>query len=93
MLKRTAEPIVRLREMSNLLTRYWFESEAGYGVGVTAYSLDDAKGLIAQEPSIGNVNLNSVVENIDVQTLDENHVIPNMGPVNFRGIWYPNFFK
>lgn len=75
--------------MTNLLKRYWFESKRGYGVGVTAYSLDDAKEMIAQEPWIGEVDLHTVVENVDVQTLDQNHVIQNMGPPNLRGIWYP----
>lgn len=79
--------------MTSLLKRYWFESERGFGVGVTAYSLDDAEGLIANEPLIGKINLNSVVENIDIQALDQNHVISNMGPPNVRGIWFPNLYR
>ncbi|EAZ97904.1 hypothetical protein MELB17_13567 [Marinobacter sp. ELB17] len=34
--------------------------------------------------------LNDYIENIDVQTLDRDHVIPNMGVCTERGIWFPN---
>jgi hypothetical protein len=30
-----------------------------------------------------------VIEDIDVRILDQGHVIPNMGVVTFKGIWYP----
>lgn len=30
-----------------------------------------------------------VVPDVDVRTLDEGHVIPNMGPPAIRGVWYP----
>jgi hypothetical protein len=30
-----------------------------------------------------------IIENIDVQLLDKGHVIPNMGPVVFKGVWFP----
>ena len=30
-----------------------------------------------------------IVENIDVRTLDQKHVVPNMGPVRFVGVCYP----
>lgn len=56
--------------MASLLTRYWFGQEPGYGVGVTAYSLDDAIALITSEPSIIAVDFDSVIEDIDIETLD-----------------------
>jgi hypothetical protein len=28
-------------------------------------------------------------QDVDVQSLDQGHVIPNMHPPNWRGIWYP----
>ena len=30
-----------------------------------------------------------IVANVDVRSLDQGHVIPNMGPCSNRGIWYP----
>ena len=78
--------------MSKLLTRFWFDSDEGLGVGVTAYSLDDAKSLIESESLMEHIKpkLNSYIENIDIQKLDQNHVIPNMGICANRGIWFPN---
>jgi hypothetical protein len=30
-----------------------------------------------------------VVENVDVSTLDQKHVLPNIGDVTVRGVWFP----
>ena len=78
------------------LVRYWFTFEGGSllrNVGVTAYNIDDARTL-ASEIAFGDLHLSNeicVVENIDVSTLDENHILPNIGSPTFRGVWYPNF--
>jgi hypothetical protein len=29
------------------------------------------------------------VADIDLRTLDPEHVLPNIGPVVVRGVWYP----
>lgn len=80
-----------LSELKNpLLRRFWFRTDRGFGIGVTAYSIDDAKELIAKEYLPTNHKIIEVIEDIDIQLLDQNHVIANMGPPNFRGIWYPN---
>ncbi len=78
--------------MEKLHKTFWFESEKGLGVGVTAYDVDDAKYLIRSEKSVLNYrpNFKSYTEDIDIQLLDQNHVIPNMGIVTNRGIWFPN---
>lgn len=78
--------------MDKLLTRYWFEAAEGRGVGVTAYSLEDAISLIAnQDIAISyKPDFSSYKENIDIQELDQNHVIPNMGVCSNRGVWFPN---
>jgi hypothetical protein len=61
------------------------------GFGVTAHSLEDAEALLAAagyvaqrdyEPSL-------VVEDVDIRGLDQDHVVPNMGPPAIRGVWYP----
>ncbi len=31
----------------------------------------------------------SSIEDVDVRTLDQGHVIPNMLPPDRRGVWYP----
>lgn len=80
------------------LVRFWFEFETPEPpqrwvprVGVTAWTVDDAR-LMVSERLLGGRELPHVIaliENVDVSTLDENHVVPNMDPPNERGIWYP----
>lgn len=82
------------------LTRYWFEFDwreqdapAGMtlGCGVTAYSYEDALALLREHVFEGSElpPVERVTENVDVSTLDEGHVIPNMAPPVWRGIWFP----
>lgn len=75
-----------------LLQRYWFETREHLGFGVTAYSVDDAKSLIEGAACrLGwDYEVLEIVEDVDVRDLDQGHVVPNMGPPNFRGVWYPN---
>ena len=67
-----------------------FVTEKGRGIGVTAYSLLDAKSLIEAEDELRNIEITATVEDIDIRDLDQGHVIPNMLPPNLRGIWFPN---
>jgi hypothetical protein len=73
------------------LRRFWFALAGGIGVGVTAHSRSEAEALASDACEyLGQVfNPVNVVEDVDVRDLDQNHVIPNMGPPNFRGVWYP----
>ena len=87
------------------LVRYWIEfslednfsgkilrrSGAKLGCGVTAYTEEDAMYILEKElfPSTGVPKIKSIEANIDVNTLDEKHVRPNMGVVSNRGIWFP----
>lgn len=73
------------------LRRYWFAVPGHLGVGVTAHSLDEAEQLAREACASLNWSFEptAVTEDIDVRTLDQNHVAPNMGPVKFRGVWYP----
>jgi hypothetical protein len=75
---------------NSLLIRFWFKTKGGLGIGVTAYSKADAEELIRTTQLYVNTEIVEVIEDIDIRELDQNHVIPNMGPPNFRGIWYPN---
>ena len=80
------------------LQRFWIEIEPCEQLsvrsrcfGVTAWTYEDALHLL-QEWVLGDRPLSqirSVVEDIDVSTLDEGHVRPNMGVVSRRGVWYP----
>ncbi|QDE68320.1 hypothetical protein [Myxococcus xanthus] len=85
------------------LHRYWIgfsdrqlahHEGLGYGVGVTAFSLDDAVRMLGQQvfkespvPSIERI-----IEDVDVSSLDPNHVLPNIAPPVFYGVWYPSAF-
>ena len=83
------------------LQRYWFEFDlsrddkppAGifFGCGVTAFTLDDAVILMKEKVFSGRPlpKICRTVEDVDVSTLEENHVRPNMGVVIYRGVWYP----
>lgn len=84
-----------------MLTRYWFEFDIdnafdhppgiGRGCGVSAFSLTDAINIMEQFVFKDSPMppFKKVVENVDVRTLDQNHVIPNMKPPVYRGVWFP----
>lgn len=80
------------------LHRFWirFENLEPYhsitlGCGVTAYNFEDAVLLLGRHVFAGrNIPaISSVIEDIDVRMLDKGHVLPNMGVVALRGIWFP----
>ncbi|MEM1055550.1 MAG: hypothetical protein AAGI52_08475 [Bacteroidota bacterium] len=52
--------------------------------------MDDAFTLLAEAGLEVDRSSASIHEGIGVQDLDENHVVPNMGVIVRRGIWYPN---
>ena len=61
------------------------------GIGVSAYSRAEAETMARNAASRMGwaFDANGVVEDVDVRGLDQNHVVPNMGPVTFHGVWYP----
>lgn len=61
------------------------------GCGVTAWDYDDALNIIKNKASIEKIPpIKKVIEDIDLSTLDSNHVLPNIIlPSNVRGIWFP----
>ena len=83
------------------LHRYWIRFDdthrichalgLGLGCGVTAFDLDDAIALLEEHVFKGPmpVPIASSTEDVDVRTLDQGHVIPNMLPPHWRGVWYP----
>src|SRR6266542_6454086 len=78
------------------LTAFWIKPAAPHGplgIGVTARSLEDALAILRATglgeyvpedlPGVG------VTPDIQVEDLDQYHVVPNMAPIVVRGIWYP----
>ncbi|MEZ5344751.1 MAG: hypothetical protein R2681_04255 [Pyrinomonadaceae bacterium] len=80
-----------IREMTvNDLRRYWFKSGKHFGIGVTAFSRADAEFLVKKADLSEQLKyVTEVIENVDIRNLDQGHVIPNMSPPNFRGVWFP----
>ena len=76
----------------SLLTRYWIKTSTGYGIGVTAYSVDDMRELLRKAEVMDgrDFQILEVVEDVDVSALDPGHVLPNIGPTDMRGVWFPN---
>lgn len=81
------------------LTRYWVEILFTASTpairryfGITAYSWDDALALLYACPAYQadqGPQLGDIVIDVDVRTLDQGHVLPNMLPPSLRGVWFP----
>ena len=75
------------------LTRFWFEFDGPMprSCGVTAYNYDDAmsllKKIVFQDGEVPEIR--KMIEDIDISSLDEGKILPNIGAPSFRGIWYP----
>ena len=80
-----------------MLTRYWIQfarfnepSPLNLGCGVTAESQEDALFLIRTKVLRGTpVAVGRIIASVDIATLDQAHVIPNMGNPLIRGVWFP----
>ena len=85
------------------LRRFWFEFEIDAadwsspvsglkrGCGVTGHGRDECLELVRAKLLGGGAlpPLRRVIEDVDVSTLDSNHVLPNMGVAVQPGIWFP----
>jgi hypothetical protein len=75
------------------LRRFWFPIPGHLGIGVTAASRAEAEVLASNAaaelhwPFVAA----GVIEDVDVRDLDQGHVVPNMAPPNWRGVWFPRF--
>jgi hypothetical protein len=80
------------------LHRYWIEFDPSFrdyptsalGYGVTGYTFEDALNILQNRafrdkplPPIA-----SVIEDVDVSTLDRKHMV-YMGVPVWRGVWFP----
>ena len=82
------------------LHRYWLEFDCStvvgpawlrLGCGVTAYGLEDARAIVQATVFEGREMpaITKAIEDVDIKSLDQRHVIPNMGVVTWRGVWFP----
>ncbi|MBB5356834.1 hypothetical protein HDE76_000016 [Rhodanobacter sp. ANJX3] len=83
------------------LERYWirfelepFSSGPKPGCGVTAHNYDDALEILRRTIFKDKVlpPIQEVIEKVDISSLDQKHVIPNMEVPTRRGVWYPRGF-
>lgn len=81
------------------MTRYWFVFETStipsllnLGCGVTARDLADALDLVKARVFAGMAmpRIVGVIEDVPVAALEPRHVLPTMGPIGDRGVWFPN---
>jgi hypothetical protein len=61
------------------------------GCGITAYDEEDAKRMLHERvfAIYPPCEIREVIVDVDVTTLEKNHVRPNMGPPALRGVWFP----
>ncbi len=78
------------------LIAYWIVSplpHAPLGFGVTAWSPTDALEIICAFDYgrflPDDLNTIRVTANVGIADLDQRHVVPHMGPIVNRGMWYP----
>ena len=84
-----------------MLHRYWFtfprssftELPQGIliGCGITAYSQEDAINILQTTlfKSAVMPEFETITQDVDISTLDGSHILPNMGDITSRGIWFP----
>ena len=85
------------------MKRYWFEFDLetfdlspypfvlGLGCGITAYGFDDAISILEKKvfTSTPIPDIKKFIEDVNINDLDQGHVIPNMRSPRERGIWFP----
>jgi hypothetical protein len=85
--------------MDRNLHRYWIKLDpsglsSDLGYGVTAFTESDALDILRRVAFNSEVlpPVLEVIADVDVRTLDPGHVLPNLNPPNWRGIWFPKGF-
>jgi hypothetical protein len=87
------------------MKRFWFEFEMddiskypggiGYGCGVRAIDYDDAINILKQKvfKTIPIPRIRKQIEDVNINDLDQGHVVVNMDPPNYRGVWFPRGYN
>src|ERR1700722_7441977 len=79
---------------------YWIvlrnEYRSGLGFGITARDWNDAMSLLGEAgrvylaAPIDTAMIEASKEIKSIDELDQSHVLPNMGSMLRRGVWFPN---
>jgi hypothetical protein len=81
-----------------MLRRYWISftsieksSPLNLGCGVTAKTKDEAMSMVRDWvfPLFGEGEFANVVEDIEIDSLDQGHILPNIGNPAVSGVWFP----
>lgn len=79
------------------LVRFWFEFEAGRTrrIGVTAWTMEDAEALVTAKVFRGAPMPSplTVIEDVDINQIAPNHVLPKVESPDVRGIWFPRGYR
>lgn len=84
------------------LHRYWIrfrphpsQTVPRPGCGVTAYNYEDALEILVNTVFRGKEMpaIEDVIDDVDIRSLDQKHVIPNMEVPIWRGVWYPRGYS
>jgi hypothetical protein len=81
----------------DLLETFWFtfpqDPWLPFGIGgVTAYSEADARAMLEERGvSAWFTEAKEILvrRGVRIQDLDQSNVVPNIGPMHLRGVWYP----
>lgn len=69
---------------------YWVKfAEPGLGCGVTAIDEADCRILVEGDLLFASRSVASITEIRNFEEIDRDHVVPNMGNMFMRGIWFP----
>jgi hypothetical protein len=81
------------------MRRFWFQFDMSndlppgvrMGCGITAYDREDALRLLRERVFLETTIPRplDIVEDVVISSLDAGHVLPNMGDVTIRGVWFP----
>lgn len=94
-----------LTPTSMQLHRYWIRFDLKLsdphpigvlpGIGVTAYNEEDALQMIREIVFSRHPlpQVKELIRDIDVSTLDDGHVRPNMANPVVRGVWFPKGYQ
>jgi len=82
--------LIRDPHLVSFWIRFAGEPELQHSYGVTAYSLDDALELLKEHQLVGQEVESpiGISANVRIEDLDQ-ALVPNCGPMVFRGVWYP----
>lgn len=83
-------------QATRALETFWIEYTQDenfvLGIGVTAFSQDDAFLLIKEcgiDHWFDRAREMKVTSDVRIEDLDQKNVVPNIGPLQLRGDWYP----